>query len=180
MFSYIRFPCLPLPAAPFRCPFLLLLFHFYPVLPLLPSPAPPPASPSSVPALLQSSWVLLRLLLRPLLLLFFYPLSVTVTPASRYASSLNRPPERTNERTFYSLSRASFVALWSKRKKMLLMLDGCASHLYISWKQRFARSRTCKWWILLPEKECKKMLGVPSLCAIIWYNLNTITKEVLL
>lgn len=147
MFSYIRFPCLPLPAAPFRSPFLLLLFHFYPVLPLPPSPAPPPASPSSVPALLQSSWVLLRLLLllRPLLLLFFYPLSVTVTPASRYASSLNRPPERTNERTQLFPFTGELCCIMEQTKKDATNARWmCIPPVYLLEAEEFARSRTYK------------------------------------
>lgn len=114
--SYVRFPSLPLPAAPFRS-FLLLLFHFSPAPPLSPS-APPPPTP--VPALLRLVGCRCHCCARFFFFFFFCSFSVTVTPASRYASSLNRPSERTNERSgLFPSTTMSFVALWmlSERRK---------------------------------------------------------------
>lgn len=102
---YVRFPSLPLPAAPFRS-FLLLLFHFFPP---LPSPPPP-----LVPALLRLVGYCRRC--TRFFFFFFCSFSVTVTPASRYASSLNRPNERSG---LFPSTTMSFLALWmlSERRK---------------------------------------------------------------
>lgn len=96
--------------------FLLLLFHFFPASSL--PPPPPPVAPSSSP----SVPVLRRLVGRrcrrcACFFVFFCSFSVTVTPASRYASSLNRPNERSGG--LFPSTTTSFVALWmlSERRK---------------------------------------------------------------
>lgn len=103
-------PSLPSPAAPFRS-FLLLLFHFFPA----PSLPPSHSSPSPVPVLLRLVGCRCRRCSR-FFFFFFCSFSVTVTPASRYASSLNRPNERSG---LFPSTTISFVALWmlSVRRK---------------------------------------------------------------
>lgn len=155
--SYIRLPSLPLPAAPFRS-FLPLLFSFLPcstsssfAFPSSFSSAssPVPASLHLVECYCSSP---LLLLWCSLLLLFFYTLSVTVTPASRYASSLNRPSERTNERTqrpipFHGRALLHYGCR-ANGKKMLHGTRVLRVHLLEAQEFACPDVHEYRWWIL--------------------------------